>query len=127
MGELAVRRAPELTNRHALMNLEVVRAVQLLYAVDARDLVVPFVSDLAENALDIGALVIVAEVARKYDDARAMLLIGKGALRRGFALDTYAFPTNRIPAFRTVGPPVDKRAVPAIARQESASTPRAGS
>ena len=125
MGELAVRRAPELTNRHALMNLEVVRAVQLLYAVDARDLVVPFVSDLAENALDIGALVIVAEVARKYDDARAMLLVGKGALRRGFALEAYAFPTNGIPEFRLVGPAVDKSVVYAIARQESAFNPRA--
>src|SRR3954454_15170362 len=106
LNELPLRRAPELSNRAALMNLEVVRAVQLLYAVDARDLVVPFASDLAENALDIGALAIVAEVARKYDDARAMLLIGKGALRRGFALEAYAFPTNGIPDFRMVGPAV---------------------
>src|SRR4029078_5749074 len=90
-----------------------------------RDLVVPVVSDLAENALDIGALVIVAEVARKYDDARAMLLIGKGALRRGFALEAYAFPTNGIPDFRIVGPAVDKRVVYAIARQERAINPLA--
>src|SRR4029077_9791205 len=108
LGELPLRRAPELTNRAALMNLEVVRAVQLLYAAEARDLVVPFVSDLAENAFDIGALVVVAEIARKYNDARAMLLVGKGALRRGFALETYAFPTNGIPEFRLVGPSVDK-------------------
>src|SRR4051812_14475739 len=124
-NELPLRRPPELSNRAALMNLEVVRAVQLLYAVDARDLVVPFVSDLAENALDISALAIVAEVARKYDDARAMLLIGKGALRRGFALEAYAFPTNGIPDFRMVGPAVDKSVVYAIARQESAFNPRA--
>ncbi len=104
LAELPLRRPPETSNRASLMNLEVVRAVQLLYAVDARDLVVPFVSDLAENALDIGALVVVAEVARKYDDARAMLLVGKGALRRGFALEAYAFPTNGIPDFRMVGP-----------------------
>ena len=66
-----------------------------------------------------------AEIARRYDDARAMLLIGKGALRRGFALDTYAFPTNGIPEFRMVGPNVDKSVVFAIARQESAFNPRA--
>ena len=125
LGELPLRRPPELHNRGALMNLEVVRAVQLLYAADARDLVVPFVSDLAETAMDIGALVVMAEVARKYDDARAMLLIGKGALRRGFALDAYAFPTNGIPQFRMVGPAVDKSVVYAIARQESAFNPRA--
>ena len=68
---------------------------------------------------------VVAEVARKYDDARAMLLIGKGALRRGFALDAYAFPTNGIPDFRMVGPAVDKSVVYSIARQESAFNPRA--
>jgi soluble lytic murein transglycosylase len=125
MDELPLRRPPALSNRAALMNLEVVRAVQLLYAADARELVFPFVSDLAENAMDIGALVVVAEVARKYDDARAMLLIGKGALRRGFALEAYAFPTNGIPEFRMVGPQVDKSVVFAIARQESAFNPRA--
>ena len=125
MGELGLRRAPDMGHRGALMGLEVVRAVHLLYQVDARDLIIPFVSDLAENALDIGALVVVAEIARRYDDARAMLLIGKGALRRGFALDTYAFPTNGIPEFRMVGPNVDKSVVFAIARQESAFNPRA--
>jgi soluble lytic murein transglycosylase len=125
LGELPLRRPPEPSNRASLTKLEVVRAVQLLYAIDARDLIVPFVSDLAENALDIGALVVVAEVARKYDDARAMLLIGKGALRRGFALEAYAFPTNGIPDFRMVGPAVDKSVVYAIARQESAFNPKA--
>jgi soluble lytic murein transglycosylase len=125
IGELALRRPPDMGHRAALMNLEVVRAVHLLYQIDARDLVITFVSDLTENALDIGALVVVAEIARRYDDARAMLLIGKGALRRGFALDTYAFPTNGIPDFRMVGPSVDKSVVFAIARQESAFNPRA--
>jgi len=125
MGELALRRPPDMGHRAALMNLEVVRAVHILYQVDARDLVIPFVSDLAENALEIGALVVAAEIARRYDDARAMLLIGKGALRRGFALETYAFPTNGIPEFRMVGPNVDKSVVFAIARQESAFNPRA--
>jgi len=125
IGDLALRRAPDMGHRAALMNLEVVRAVRILYQVEARDLVIPFVSDLAENALDIGALVVVAEIARRYDDARAMLLIGKGALRRGFALETYAFPTNGIPDFRMVGPNVDKSVVFAIARQESAFNPRA--
>ena len=125
LGEFAVRRPPALTNRAALMNLEVVRAAQILYAIDARDLVIPFVSDLAERAVDIGALVVIAEIAKKYDDARAMLLIGKAALNRGFAFDVYAFPTNGIPDFRIVGPTVDKSVVYSIARQESAFNPRA--
>ena len=125
LGEVALRRPPEPGNRAALMNLEVVRATQLLYQIDARDLVIPFVSDLAERAVDPGALVVVAEVTKKYDDARAMLLIGKGALARGIALDAYAFPVNGLPQFRIVGPPVDKSVVYSIARQESAFNPRA--
>ena len=43
LGEVALRRPPEPANRAALMNLEVVRAAQLLYQIDARDLVIPFV------------------------------------------------------------------------------------
>ncbi len=125
LGELTLRRPPEPSNRAGLMNLEVVRAVQLLYAVDARDLVIPFVSDLAERAVDIGALVVIAEIARKHDDARAMLLIGKGALSRGFAFDVYAFPTNGIPEFPRCRSLVDKSVVYSIARQESAFNPRA--
>ncbi|MBV8837520.1 MAG: lytic transglycosylase domain-containing protein, partial [Alphaproteobacteria bacterium] len=125
LSDLGLRRPPDSTHHAQLMNLEVVRAVQLLYAIDARDLVVPFVSDLADKAVDTGALVAVAEIARKNDDARAMLLIGKGALRRGYAFDLYAFPTNGIPQFRMVGPAVDKSVVFAIARQESAFNPKA--
>jgi soluble lytic murein transglycosylase len=125
LGELNLRRPPDAAHRAALMNLEVVRAVQLLYAVDARDLVIPFVADLADRGVDPGALVAMAEVAKKNDDARAMLLIGKGALARGITMDVYAFPTIGIPAFRIVGPPVDKSVVYSIARQESAFNPKA--
>ena len=104
MSELVLRRPPEPANRSALMKLEVVRATQILYAIDARDLVIPFVADLADRAVDPGALVVIAEIAKKHDDARAMLMIGKAALNRGYAFDVYAFPTNGIPEFRMVGP-----------------------
>ena len=125
LGDFAVRRPPEPSNRSALMGLEVVRAVQLLYAVDARDLVLPFATDLAENAVDSGALVVVAELAQKNDDARALLYLGKAALARGLAFDVYAFPTNGIPDYKMVGPAVDLSVVYSIARQESAFNPRA--
>ena len=125
LGDFALRRPPESGHRAALMGLEVVRAVQILYQVDARDLVITFVSDLADKVVDAGALVVVAEIAKRNNDARAMLLLGKAALNRGFAFDVYAFPTNGIPEFRMVGPNVDKSVVFAIARQESAFNPRA--
>lgn len=127
LGEFNLRRPPELSNRSAMMNLEIVRAARLLYEIDARDLVLPFATDLAERAVDIGGLVALAEVARKYDDARTMLYIGKAALNRGHAFDVYAFPTNGMPDFRMVGPAVDRSVVYSIARQESAFNPRARS
>ena len=86
---------------------------------------IPFVTDLADRAVDVGALVVIADIAKKYDDARAMMLIGKAALNRGFSFDVYAFPTNGIPDFRIVGPSIDKSVVYSIARQESAFNPRA--
>jgi soluble lytic murein transglycosylase len=47
------------------------------------------------------------------------LLLGKAALRRGYALEHYAFPTFGIPEYKAVGPTVDLSLVYAIARQES--------
>ena len=125
LGDLVLRRPPEPANRLALASLEVVRAVQILYAIDARDLVLPFANDLAEHAVDGGALVLIAELANKYDDARALLYLGKAALARGFTFDVYAFPTNGIPDYRAIGPQVDRSVVYSIARQESAFNPRA--
>lgn len=125
LSDLVLRRPPEFANKAALMNLEVVRAVQILYAIDARDLVLPFATDLAEHAVDGNALVLIAEIANKYDDARAMLYLGKAALARGLAFDIYAFPTNGIPNYQAIGPQVDRSVVYSIARQESAFNPTA--
>ena len=126
LSELALRRPPEPAHRAALMNLEVVRAVQTsLRGRRARPGRSRSSPTSPTSAVDAGALVAIAEIARKNDDARAMLLLGKAALDRGFAFDVYAFPTIGIPEFRIVGPPVDKSVVYAIARQESAFNPRA--
>ena len=87
--------------RATLVKLEVVRAVELLYAIDERDLVVSFAADLAERADRSGR----AGGARRgrqraINDARTMLLIGKGALARGLPFEAYAFPTVGLPHFR---------------------------
>jgi peptidoglycan lytic transglycosylase len=96
-----------------------VRAAELLYAVGERDLVVPFVADLGERSTDIAALAELGEVAGRNKDARCMLLIGKAALARGYALEHYAFPTIGIPDYPPIGPAVDSSIVYSIARQES--------
>ena len=125
--EFAVRRPPELSEsqRVSMRNLDVVRAVEILYAAGERDLVVPFVTDLAERTPEVGCLAVLAEIAARHNDARATLIIGKTALGRGFAFDAHAFPNIGIPQYSAIGPSIDRSVVYAIARQESAFNPKA--
>jgi soluble lytic murein transglycosylase len=120
-SEVPVRRptAMSSTQRAALRNVELVRAVELLYASGNRDLVIPFVADL-DRVDDVKVLALIAETAARQRDARAMLALGKGALARGFAFDQYAFPSFGLPKYVPIGPKADASLVYAIARAESA-------
>jgi soluble lytic murein transglycosylase len=102
--------------------LEIVRAVQLLYELDEREIAVPIFADMGENG-DPDALVGLGELASRYGDARNMLLVGKAALNRGLPFDFYAYPVTGIPPFKSIGPDVEQSIVFAIARQESAFNP----
>ena len=106
-------------------NFEVVRAVELLYAMDERDLVATMLSDLSDRLDDIDALASLGEVTARNNDARNMLVLGKGALNRGYPFDHYAYPVSGIPKYDTIGPEVERGLVFAIARQESAFNPKA--
>ena len=121
---LASPPVPSAEKRSALARHEVVRAIEILYAINERDLVVPIVADLAERGSDTGVLAALAELTAKHDDARCALLIGKGALGRGHPFDHYAFPTFGLPRYSSIGPEVEPAVVYSIARQESAFNPR---
>lgn len=103
----------------ALRKLDVVLAVEILYAIGQRDLVPPIAADLGDRVTDVGALRVIAEIAHRNKDARSVLLLGKAVLSRGVAFDHYAFPTIGMPSYSSLGPEVDKSIVYAIARQES--------
>ena len=102
--------------------LEIVRAVQLLYELDEGELAIPIMADMGENG-DPDALVGLGEMASRSGDARGMLLLGKAALNRGLPFDFYAYPVSGIPPFKSIGPDVERSIVFAIARQESAFNP----
>jgi soluble lytic murein transglycosylase len=121
LSEIALRQVPEPSSaqRAMVMNLELVRAIEILYAADARELVIPAVVDLADRLDDIHALSALAELTARHEDARATLLIGKAVLGRGYAFDVYAFPTLGVPHYGSVGPELDRSVVYAIVRQES--------
>lgn len=116
--DLVLRPPPEPDRRG--QRRDVVRAIDLLYAIDQRDLVAGSLADLGERSTDdAAALAALGEVAARHGDARAMLLLGKGALGRGLPLEHYAFPTIGIPQYRAIGPAIEPAVVHAIARQES--------
>ena len=119
LPQLGLRQAP---HSRAAERLEIVRAVQLLYELDEREIAVPVLADEGENG-DPEALVGLGELAEHYADARGMLLIGKAALNRGLPFDHYAYPLNGIPQYRAIGPEVEHGVIFAIARQESAFNP----
>ena len=118
LPQLELKGAPTGRGR-GVERLEIVRAVQLLYELDEGGVAVPIFADMGENG-DPEALIGLAELSARYNDARAMLLLGKAALNRGLPFDHYAYPVNGIPPFRQIGPEVEPSIVYAIARQESA-------
>ena len=102
--------------------LEIVRAVQLLFDLDERDIAVPIFADVGENG-DADAVLGLAEIAARHNYARGELLVGKAALNRGLPFDLHAYPTTGIPRYEAIGAEVAQSVLFAIARQESAFNP----
>src|SRR5262249_16201690 len=124
--DMVLRPPPEPApdRRDVVARLEVVRAIELLYAIDERDLIAGALADLGERSNDVAALAAMAEVTAPHKDPRAMLLLGKAALGRGLPVDYYAFPTVGVPDYRSIGPAIEPAVVYAIARQESTFNPK---
>ena len=99
---------------------ELLRAADMLYAIGELDLVLTFVSDLAETSNDIDTLTALGELTAHYNDAQAMLIMGKTALARSLPMERYAFPEIGVPAYTPIAPPIDQCMVYSIVRTESA-------
>ena len=122
LDEVVLRPVPQ--SQRDLQGLEVARAFEILYAIDARDVVASMAADLADKADDTAALATLAEIATRHNDARTTLLIGKIALGRGLPLEQYAFPDFGVPEFQQIGPQVERCVIYSIVRQESAFNPK---
>jgi soluble lytic murein transglycosylase len=97
-----------------------VRAIGLLYAIDADSEAVPLYREMTERAIGADTYVLLADLARDHHDPRALLMVGKGAVAAGYPLESLAWPTAGIPSYRALGDKVETAVVYAIARQESA-------
>ena len=121
MPQIEINRAPG-TGLRSAERFEIVRALQLLYAINERDLAVTVLADLGESA-EPEVLAGLGEVASRNSDARGMLQLGKAAMNRSLPFDAYGFPVSGLPRYRPIGPEVDPSVVFAIARQESGFNP----
>jgi soluble lytic murein transglycosylase len=121
LKDIVIRPPPD----PAQAQMDVVRAIEILYAIGERDLIAEGVADLGERSMDKATLAALGEVAARHKDARAMVLLARAALARGLPFEQIAFPTVGIPEYRAIGSGVEPGIVYAVARQESALNPRA--
>ena len=98
---------------------ELLRAVHILYKIGERDLALSFISDLAQESNSASLIAGIGSLTERYNDAHAMLLVGKTALTRGMQMDVYAFPDIGVPDFRPMGSGVDRCIIYSIVRTES--------
>jgi len=126
LGEMVLRPPPEPdpARRVAIFWSDLLHAAELLYASGERELVIPFVADLAERSVDVATLAALAELAASHEDARATLIIGKTALARGFAFDFYAFPNFGLPPYQPIAPDIGPSVAYSVVRTESAFDPQ---
>ncbi len=103
--------------------LELVRALEILYALNERPLVITLMAGLGDTLDDVGTLSALGQLAEQYHDARGMLHLGKAALARGLPLDYYAFPTVGVPRYSPIAPDIGNAMLFGIIRQESAFNP----
>jgi soluble lytic murein transglycosylase len=121
---LALAPPPATPDKHAeAERLEVVRGLEILYALNERSLAIALMAGLGGTHDDVGTLSAVGELAEQYHDARGMLHMGKAALARGLPLDYYAFPTVGVPRYSAIAPEIESALLYAIIRQESAFDP----
>ncbi len=121
LPDLGLRGPPHLTGeqRSILARSEIVRAVEILYALNERDMLASIYAELGESADDVAGMTMLAEIAARHHDGRAVVLLGGGAFSRGLPLDYYAYPAIGLPNYSPIAPPIDWAVAYSIARQES--------
>jgi soluble lytic murein transglycosylase len=107
------------SDRAAFQRLEVIRALDMLYDADARDMTLTFHADMVRRFEREQDFALLADVASRNRDARALVMIGKAANQKGLPFDSVAWPTFGLPDYTPLGPDAGKAVAYAIARQES--------
>jgi soluble lytic murein transglycosylase len=121
MTDLGLHQPPSFTfqERGVLNNLEITRAVSILYELNEHEMLASIFAALGETADDIAGAAMLAEIANKHEDGHAMVLLSRAAFNRGLPLEYYAYPVVGLPNYTPITTAVSPAVVYSIARQES--------
>lgn len=103
-----------------LARAEEIRVIELLYAADEKGSAAALAVAATKRIADPPQVAALASVISGQEDAHLSLIIGKLLAQRGIAVDTLAFPTFGVPAFKELANSATLPVVYSVARQESA-------
>ena len=104
-----------------------IRVVELLAALDQKDLASSLALEIARSLNDEAQLAALGAIVARARDARTTLMVGKLGGQRGYLLDEAAFPTFGVPPFEPLANSGSLALVYSIARQESSFEAKAQS
>ena len=113
------------TARRIVGERDCIRAMRLLAQIGHEDDAARYMISMANETDDPLTLVGISETAQQMGLKWGTVWIGKRGTRAGAPTEAYAFATDGMPDFPTVGPEIDPAVVYAIARQESVFNPAA--
>ncbi len=121
LTDLGLIGPPALTpqERATVGKLEVVRAAELLYSLNERNMLASIYAEIGESGTDVAGMAMLAEVATKNNDPHAQVFLGRLAHARGLPMDYYAYPTFGLPNYKPIAPPIEPAVAYSIVRQES--------
>jgi soluble lytic murein transglycosylase len=118
--------APEDAKRRVEKD-EVLRAFSMLKTAGGKAQINLFLWSLASRFENVDELNAVASVIHDAGGTPMALRFAKAAGKRGFDIDSWAYPLRGLPDWRQIGKPIEKSLVFALSRQESEFDTNAGS
>jgi soluble lytic murein transglycosylase len=92
LDEIVLQNPPSKSMRDSAR--EMLHAADILYAIGERDLALSFMRDFAEESGDVTAIAALGQLTAHFEDAQAMLLIGRRRSREVSQWTNMLFPTS---------------------------------
>jgi soluble lytic murein transglycosylase len=106
---------------------EVVRAMMLMHQAAGSSSLPMFLWSLANRFKSVDEMNAVAAITHRLGGTFLSLKLAKAAGQVDVDIDAWSYPTKGLPAWRSIGKPVERAMVYALSRQESEFNPNAGS